>query len=148
MNFGAFEWTLVKGIAVLVALDPARHEFENLPTAFGRRVDLFDRLARERISEPPLIETHTSLIRRIKRVAITRNSLLHGPWFDMPGTDIDAEKSKLVDVPIRLADLLKPGNARSVTPLDIHAAMLELRGVSVLLSSHLARIKETLSNAS
>jgi len=37
MNFGAFEWTLINGIAMLVSLDPARHENQKLPTAFGQR---------------------------------------------------------------------------------------------------------------
>jgi len=144
MNFGAFEWTLINGIAMLVSLDPARHENQKLPTAFGQRVDLFDKLVKERISDPPIVEAHTALIRQIKKMATTRNGLLHGPWFDMPGTDIDAQKSKLVEVPIRLGDLLKPNSARSVTPIDIHFAMVALSGVSKGLSAHIARIKEAL----
>ena len=147
MNFGAFEWTLVKGIAMLVALDPTRHENENLSTSFSKRVKRFDKLTRDSISLPPLIETHRGIITQMNKVAETRNSLLHGPWFDMPGTDIDAEKSKLIEVPIRLGDLLKQNSARRVTPMDIHFAMVELDGVSRRLSAHLERIKEALAQA-
>jgi len=145
MNFGALEWTLIRGIAMLVALDPARHGDENLSASFSKRVKRFDKLTRERISAPHFIENHGAMIAQIEKVAKTRNSLLHGPWFDMPGTDIDAEKSKLIEVPIRLGDLLKQNSARRVTPIDIQLAMIELGGVSQRLKEHVERLKEALA---
>ena len=146
MNFGALEWALIQGISMMAERDPARYEKVKLPTMFGDRLKLFDKMVRHEVTDTACLEAHTSLVAQIQTLANTRNDLIHGPWFDIPGTKIDQVKGKLTKRQLLLGELHAPTAARGVTPAEVSTAFKEAHEMIKALSSHLAKVRSVLPN--
>jgi hypothetical protein len=140
MNFGALEWALIQGISMMTERDPARYDKVKLPTTFTPRLDLFDKMVRLEVKDAGCLEAHARLIARIGTFARTRNDLIHGPWFDIPGTNIDQVKGKLAKRQLLLGELLAPTTARGVSPAEVATAANKAHEMLKDLSSHLAKV--------
>lgn len=144
MNFGALEWALVQGITMLAQRDPQRYEKKILPPMFGERLNLFDKMVRREISDSTFIIEHAKIVSRIQTLAGTRNDLIHGPWFDLPNTNIDEVKGKLTKHKMLLAELYGSLQARGVRPIEIEAAMVQAHEMIKIIRDHVEAVRNAL----
>lgn len=94
MNFGALEFRLLTGIAALVALEPEVGRAVAGPLIFRYRLRVFAALVRARVEpDNPLIAKLDAIMEELTKVADLRNKIIHAPWLDVPGTNIDEVKS-------------------------------------------------------
>ena len=148
MNFGALEWTVIEGIVMMVELNPTELKNKKLPNLFSDRLALFSELVVRKLSAPTLITQHKQLIIDLEHHAKVRNSFLHGPWIDVPGTDIDSTKNKLANRPISLGELRGAAFAqRSVTPREVEEAANSTVTLNRRLNDHLGVVAAAIQPA-
>jgi hypothetical protein len=100
-------------------------------------------MIRTEVTDVTCLATHNGLVAQIRALATTRNDLIHGPWFDIPGTNIDQAKSKLAKRQFLLGEL-HAITARGVTPAQVAGAVKEAHEVTKALISHLAKVRSAL----
>jgi hypothetical protein len=144
MNFGALEWALIQGIRMMAENEAARYENTTLPTMFGDRLKLFDKMVRGAVNDAACLEAHAAVVTELERIANDRNDLIHGAWFDVPGTNIDEVKYKLPKKKLKLGELKVSVLARGVTPAEVGGAVGACHEALKSFNDHLVRINKAL----
>jgi hypothetical protein len=145
MNFGALEASVLFGISELVLYSPSVTPNDEVPNTFGRSLKLFDRMVRVTIRDRAFLAAHKRLMDEIIWLKDKRNDFVHGPWLDMPGTNIDKVKGKLLktNVPLRtLTNELR--TARGVTPPEIAQISDAVGAMVKRFESHRGKIRSLL----
>ena len=145
MNFGALEASVLFGISELVPFSSSVTPNDKVPNTFGRCLKLFDQLVQLTTQNPSFLAEHKQLMDEIVVLKDKRNDFVHGPWLDMPGTNIDEVKGKLLktNVPLRtLTNELR--TARGVTPPEIAQISDAVGAMVKRFESHRGKIRSIL----
>lgn len=139
MTFGALETLLARGISALIADDPVIGQVVASPLAFEARLKVFDALVRHRVKDEQKLLKHEEMMKDIDSLRASRNSLVHGAWFDLENTQIDEVKGKLKQPRPILHKGLKESSMVQITPVQI---AVESKFAELLCEQLLRRIKE------
>ena len=146
MNFGALEFSIIRGVAELLPFLPTELRTEKVETSFGPMLGKYGNFVKRLIHDPVLLEAHGDLIEKLTELKNKRNDSIHGAWFDVPGSDIDAEKAKLLRH-ATLGDLMKPNqHAKFITPASIIETSNRVNEASSRLAAHRAAVLASISH--